>query len=316
MGGRGGGRGRTTSRVPMSASFEPNIGCDPTDIERYANLSTVPAVGAEEDVVPLAQFGGVDTMTVSDAEHGSDLDSVVGPGNRLECADSLDSQTPSSTSFSTSTPSASTTSRRSLAAWAAAQDAATQASSHYQLGSLLGDDKPPVWQVEREDIERRLEARLRDCVERSARWRMVVNDSRQALLSSEGLLLDRLSENERRHVTRMEESCTAQCAKRDVAEQRAQLGVLDGVAMEARSNAVRADLQKQQLQRLENQLATIARRQEAAEEAGRYRWLATTATSIGASTTRLSAANAMMTTTASVAAFMRSAEIPCQSVPT
>merc|ERR1719291_347678 len=66
------------------------------------------------------------------------------------------------------------------------------------------------------------------------------------------------------------------------AERRAQLSFLDAVALEAKTDAKKAEQELANQRRVEQQFEALQKRQEFAEDAGRKRWLATSLQSIGA----------------------------------
>merc|ERR1712232_1542074 len=63
--------------------------------------------------------------------------------------------------------------------------------------------------------------------------------------------------------------------------------------MEARADGQRRDLQLEQQRRVESYHAQLQKRQEAAEEAGRKCWLATSVRSIGATATKATVLTSM-----------------------
>merc|ERR1712146_829940 len=110
------------------------------------------------------------------------------------------------------------------------------------------------------------------------------------LRKEEGVRFVQLVERDHESCARLERSFASEISRRDRAERRAQIGILDHIAAEARSCAAKNSLLEQQQARVEEQLAALKRRREVADEAARQRWLATSARSIGASATRHSIA--------------------------
>jgi len=142
------------------------------------------------------------------------------------------------------------------------------------------------WKLERSEQEKRLEAMLLQSQQRGARWQSSVQESKDVLKRADSSRFTQLTIKERLTSSRLEEAHSSECARRDVAGRRAQLGVLDSVAMEANVGASRNAMLQQQQHRMEEELAKLRKRQEVAEEAARRCWLATAARSIGASAVR------------------------------
>merc|ERR1719401_234588 len=105
-----------------------------------------------------------------------------------------------------------------------------------------------------------------------------VAKERDELRRSEDEPLRGLVGQERR---RLERRYAQQCRRRDIAVQRAQLGILDGAALEAGAEAARAKLRADRAGACEASFEALRTKQAEADEAAKQRWLAMAVMSVG-----------------------------------
>jgi len=151
---------------------------------------------------------------------------------------------------------------------------------------------PEAWELDRLEQQKRLEAFCRKSAASGHKFKESVEEGWQEMMRLEASPLDKLLSKERQ---RLERHCAEERQRRDVAARRAHLGVLDGAALEARAEAARAALGGERASACEKRCAALKRRQKAAEEAGKQRWVAAAVMSVEASKHIMAAANAAAT---------------------
>merc|ERR1711972_46762 len=100
----------------------------------------------------------------------------------------------------------------------------------------------------------------------------VLGPENEAMLRLEATSLQVLAQRDNMERARMEEQFAMHCQLLERAERREQLSFLDAVALEAKTDAKKAELELANQRRVEEQLASLQKRQEIAEDAGRKRW--------------------------------------------
>jgi hypothetical protein len=132
----------------------------------------------------------------------------------------------------------------------------------------------------------RLEKMLKSMAAKTDAWKSKVGNGQEALQDIQNQRDVRIVETGEKHHAWLTKQLELQNKRKNTAERRAEIGVVDGATMEARRDSQRRDMQLQQQRRVEAYHAQLQKRQDAAEEAGRQCWLATSVRSIGATATK------------------------------
>lgn len=133
----------------------------------------------------------------------------------------------------------------------------------------------PTWALDQQAQMARLEAQWLASASRDLQLQKIVERDQTIMESDELACFVRLAEGEATFQERMEQRYAAHCLWAQEAERRAHIGVLDDVALQARTEAAWLRRRLEQQHRVESQFAVLQQRRIASEEAARMRWLST-----------------------------------------
>jgi len=140
----------------------------------------------------------------------------------------------------------------------------------------------PAWELERQAQCERLEMKWRTAASRTENWHHFLEQDRYSIEEKERRRTqERLQMGKDIHSS-LHQRWARQEQQLNATTRLAEMGILDGVALEARTEAARVERHVSQQQRIEAQLEKLRKQQLAAEEAGRQRWLATSMQAVSA----------------------------------